>query len=499
MLGAVIRRARQEKGWSQDQLATAAGVSRRHVSQIETGRANASYDVLARIARALDLSAIAVGKAEPESPFEVPPPDELREKVDDLLTRLQQVRDLVAATTMRAESAPSAQEALPREGRSLDDPRYRELIDQLSVFPAEQRQAWYELLTAPLHDEPSEAPLGSVYRLLVAARHVLDGARVLAEQSSDRALQLTNIAIEMTREVRESSTRFAVNQLAALAWRERAYHLIVIGRELQALDAIDRSAKLYEEASRSRYDLAMVEMVRAGVLTRLQRYAEAADLYRGAGKMFAEFGESRQMLKCDVGVAICLQHMAQDRESLEVWKRCEPEALALGDKDNIGTIYHGIGIAYRNLDQLDEAEHYLRLAAENAVSFGYVLRSLLIEWSIAMLWAARGEIRRGLRRLQELYLELESHAQLQMACLCMLQIVELKLTLGETRGIEETCRDLVERFTAAGKSVAAVSALAYLKEAAQQKKLQPHMVVKVREYLEKSEREPQMLFLAPPE
>jgi transcriptional regulator with XRE-family HTH domain len=54
-IGARIKDARQERGLTQDQLATAVGVSRSAVAQWETGRAGQITGNLTRIAVSLDV------------------------------------------------------------------------------------------------------------------------------------------------------------------------------------------------------------------------------------------------------------------------------------------------------------------------------------------------------------------------------------------------------------------------------------------------------------
>ena len=54
-IGARIKDARQERGLTQDQLATAVGVSRIAVAQWETGRAGQITGNLTRIAASLDV------------------------------------------------------------------------------------------------------------------------------------------------------------------------------------------------------------------------------------------------------------------------------------------------------------------------------------------------------------------------------------------------------------------------------------------------------------
>ena len=54
-IGARIRTEREQQGWTQDQLATAVGVSRSAVAQWETGRAGQVTANLTRVASALGV------------------------------------------------------------------------------------------------------------------------------------------------------------------------------------------------------------------------------------------------------------------------------------------------------------------------------------------------------------------------------------------------------------------------------------------------------------
>jgi len=60
-LGEIIRRRRIARNLSQEALAKLARVSRRHLSLLEKNEANVSLLILIRIARALELTEVAVG------------------------------------------------------------------------------------------------------------------------------------------------------------------------------------------------------------------------------------------------------------------------------------------------------------------------------------------------------------------------------------------------------------------------------------------------------
>lgn len=55
-LGQKVKHYRKEKGYSAERLGEIAGVSKSHINNIESANANASAEVLVRIANALDIS-----------------------------------------------------------------------------------------------------------------------------------------------------------------------------------------------------------------------------------------------------------------------------------------------------------------------------------------------------------------------------------------------------------------------------------------------------------
>lgn len=57
-LGAVVRGLRNDRDWSQSQLAEAAGVSRVFVSQLENGKARAEVRLVLAVLQALDASVV---------------------------------------------------------------------------------------------------------------------------------------------------------------------------------------------------------------------------------------------------------------------------------------------------------------------------------------------------------------------------------------------------------------------------------------------------------
>lgn len=64
-LGAVLRAARTDAGWSQERLAEAADLNRSYLGEIERGQVSASLATVGKLASALGLSLSAlVGRCE---------------------------------------------------------------------------------------------------------------------------------------------------------------------------------------------------------------------------------------------------------------------------------------------------------------------------------------------------------------------------------------------------------------------------------------------------
>jgi transcriptional regulator with XRE-family HTH domain len=55
LFGQSLRRLRTERGWSQDRLAEAAGITLNYVGNLERGEQGPSLHILIRLARALDV------------------------------------------------------------------------------------------------------------------------------------------------------------------------------------------------------------------------------------------------------------------------------------------------------------------------------------------------------------------------------------------------------------------------------------------------------------
>lgn len=57
ILGANVRKARELRGWSQEELADRSGIHRTYISGVERGSRNPTLSIISSIAAALEVSA----------------------------------------------------------------------------------------------------------------------------------------------------------------------------------------------------------------------------------------------------------------------------------------------------------------------------------------------------------------------------------------------------------------------------------------------------------
>ena len=119
-LGRRIADCRDERGWTQKQLAERAGLSVTFLSELENDRRGLGSDALLRLADALGTSLDYLVKGELDAPRPRPPlviPPELAEAAEERRWSLGEARDLLKARQLVV--------ARRSQGPDADDPQRR--------------------------------------------------------------------------------------------------------------------------------------------------------------------------------------------------------------------------------------------------------------------------------------------------------------------------------------------------------------------------------------
>jgi hypothetical protein len=119
-------------------------------------------------------------------------------------------------------------------------------------------------------------------------------------------------------------------------------------------------------------------------------------------------------------------------------------------------------------------------------------------WAIARLYFAEGNSAEATYRLRTAIRELTQFEMLTDAGIAAVDLAEMLHTLGRTREIPKLLAGVVQTFAAAGKLTGALTALAYLKDAAAAGQIAAAAFPHVRRFLSRAERQPELLFAPPP-
>jgi len=104
------------------------------------------------------------------------------------------------------------------------------------------------------------------------------------------------------------------------------------------------------------------------------------------------------------------------------------------------------------------------------------------------------------KRLRDLTREMDQLGMTSEAALANLDVAELLLVQNQYAEVDEICSSTMQVFERAGLSYTAraLTALAYIREAAMQRRADRTLVQNVREYIRKLPRQPHLLFAEAP-
>jgi hypothetical protein len=120
------------------------------------------------------------------------------------------------------------------------------------------------------------------------------------------------------------------------------------------------------------------------------------------------------------------------------------------------------------------------------------------EWGLARVALYAGNASDGVRRLRDAIAAYEEIGRVMNAALAGVDLAEALLVLERWEEIVKVATHAFRVLKKAGHLTGALTALAYLKEAATKRQVAPETLKVVRDYLRRVDREPDLLFVPPP-
>jgi tetratricopeptide (TPR) repeat protein len=291
----------------------------------------------------------------------------------------------------------------------------------------------------------------------------------------------------------------AVNELRGRAWKEYSTTCRYRGAFPAGFDALVRAERAYRRLIDPDVHLATVDMGRAAMLFEQQRYQEALPCARKAADVFAERRDTKRYFDAKEWEAVILHRLGDVAGARATYQAAYDMADGADDVEMKARAANNLGIAYHDEGDLGSASKYLRVALQIYEALEQTTMIVHVRWWIANVSLAGGNAIDAAQRLPAIINELEATGRASGAARARLDLAEALVQLGRFDEVHAIASALVTYFRNAKMITGALTAAAYLKEAAMNRSLTVDGVRHVKKYLADVERAPDLLFLPPPQ
>jgi tetratricopeptide (TPR) repeat protein len=331
------------------------------------------------------------------------------------------------------------------------------------------------------------------------ARRLSAHAHDLCESEPLEALTFADAAISVAEALSEDEyPANTVYEMRGTAWRERASALMFLGDFPGALDSVAHAERAYKKLTSPSLGLASSALVRAGICYCQQRFREAATLATDAELAFAHLGEDERRVSA-LYLRATILFETRDLEGASVlFDRLAAYGEVMNNPRWIGRALNGLGNCAIERGDIGMASVHLHKVRALFSEVGSTGDQLSADWGIGRLLLHAGKSSDAVWRLRDVAAEFEKLGMVTDSALVGLDVAEGLLALGETRQIVDLAAHVFGVFKDAGMLTGALTAMAYIKEAAAAGTLTSNDVQVVREFLRRVERQPDLLFVPPP-
>ena len=357
------------------------------------------------------------------------------------------------------------------------------LVDELMKQP---RQWW----RATVERDERYHSAGVMRRLIEVSEAKIDTMPPEAVETAAAAISVGDVL--------EPNDHLA--QLQGRAYRQYAFALFYTGDFKRALGAVDEAQKIVDTTIVSEYAVARVNIVRAVIYRALERYDEALVLARDAARVFRAFGDMQRLASALMTEAYLLMFVHNYKDALSLLTQIDHRMSADVNLDTRARTAHNVAICQKSLGRVADALQSYQLAAALYDEMGTKTEAAHIRYNVAAILVSEGKRAEGRRRMREVRAEFERLGMIHSAVVVDLELAELAVLDQNFEEAEELCRTAIRQLQTAGvaHSSEALTALTYLREAAEQRRATQEIVWHVRTYVKRLPDEPALLFAPAP-
>jgi tetratricopeptide (TPR) repeat protein len=378
--------------------------------------------------------------------------------------------------------------------RSFSDEMAREDLEA-ETYVAQLLEGPREWWSNKLRKNPHYRTAGVVRKLVEANDRAID-------TMPPDAVEITALAVDIAEAL--DPTRYpsdTVLKLRGAAWRERGFALFYTGRYKEAPEAVDRAEDAFRRCAVADYELARIGILRAFTYRPLDRITEGVALARASAAEFAKFGDRGRVASARFAEVNLLLKLQDYRSALPQLLAIQREFDDVMTHDARARLTENIAYCYRELGMVEKALQAAQIAIEMFTALETPTELARSEWLVAGLLASQGKTADAQPRYQKVLRDFEKLGMSSAAALVRLDLCELLLLEQRFLDVEQMARIAMTTFEASGLAYTprALTAISFLREAAQQKRATPTLAREVRRYIRELPEQPNLLFLPPPD
>jgi tetratricopeptide (TPR) repeat protein len=398
-------------------------------------------------------------------------------------------RDVWDKREIRTEAVPATIATLRAfaDRMVFEDTKAEAILTELL---AGARETWMPRLQA--HPE---------WRTAGVARKLIESATRAIDTMPPDAVEMTALATEVADHL--DQTEFpsdTIPRLRGAAWRERAYALYYTGNYVDADRAIFVSESHFSSCVVNEYELGRLGIVRALVLRAFERVAEAVEATAQSADIFLQHDDLARLASARMAHARLLYDRGEfataEAALIAIEKRLRDSTFF----DTHARVLSNLAFCARKLGRVDEAVQRYSLASALFAELDNRPEAVRLRWGVTLMLAETGRFADAYQRLNTLMPEMEQLGMASEAALNALTLAELLLAEQRYGEVAEICQHAIASIqrSGLGYTARALTALAFMREAAEQQKASKKLVRNVHDYISRLRVQPNLLFAPPP-
>jgi len=312
-------------------------------------------------------------------------------------------------------------------------------------------------------DTWAEIVLATGIRSETAVRQLLVTGQKAIDHLPAAAAEVFRATMLMASDLHESP-RELVASLSAQALKGRANAFRHLGRYDDALADLALAGRLFAEATYCDADAGQVELTRAGILFKRERWTEALAAARAARERFRTVHDRKRAAHADIIEACVLFEHGDTAAAQSSFHRLRATLRTLRDYEALARVWVNVAVCAIRLGDEPGARYWLNRASAAFRERGNTTEFLRARWSMGTFLATFRRKEHGLNLLRRV--EASFHALgmgADSACVG-LDVLELLIDIEAPRSdLGSQARKIAAAFTAAGMAVSMATALDHLR------------------------------------